>query len=347
MDVDSRAEVDPALQEASAPAKQGGMMLFETVPNYSVGAESPDVVSALESSFVQAGCVVADVHSDSTHGRTVITVFGGESQIRKGHLAAMKVAMDSINVTRHRGVHPRVGACDVLPIVPLDVFDSARGGDESSACDLARQIAGEFARELGVPSLAYGKLGGPANAGAYRLKSKIGVSDSSSSGDPYLESLSQRFAKGDVTPMAGDASIHPTAGAVCVGVRDVLVAFNVNVVGITEEAAKEVARLIRMRDGGLAGVRALAFQTHDETWQISTNIEQWENVGPARVFDEICANVANVAMCAQDSNKPIVESCEVIGLMPQAAWNHLKRAVSGTGASIHASDEPVIERFLD
>lgn len=295
------------------------MVLIETVPNFSEGRDTRILV-ALRDAFEDAGCYVADVHIDADHNRSVYTVIGEPLTVQEGVLAAAVVAIERIDMTRHEGVHPCVGALDVLPFVPLSGYHPD-GADTFSALGAMEAIAEELAHRHDLPMLQYGMGSDVSWAGGYRLGGAAG--------------LQRQLTEQEITPLAGPLTLHPTAGAVIVGVRDVLVAFNVVLDGDDVELARTIASVIRERDGGLVGVRALGLRLPGTgIVQVSTNIERWREIGPADVVHAI----DEIARSHQSS----VTRSELVGLLPRQAWLGLTRDIPCTAAT-----DPVLERHIE
>jgi glutamate formiminotransferase len=239
--------------------------LLEAVPNFSEGRDS-EVLDAIGRAMADAGGQVLDVHADGDHNRSVFTVVGAPEELVEALAAAIAVAVGRIDLTGHEGVHPRVGAADVVPFVRFAAGDQR---PERAARALARRIA-----MLGVPVLGYGELGGGVRPAHFR------------SGG--LERLGERLAAGEIEPLAGPAELHPTAGAVLLGVRAPLVAFNVELATDRVEVAREIAGLVRAGDGGLPGVQAIGLRlAASGNAQVSMNLIDTEATPLHRLVDEV------------------------------------------------------------
>jgi glutamate formiminotransferase / 5-formyltetrahydrofolate cyclo-ligase len=258
--------------------------VLECVANISEGRR-PDVVAA-----VAGACAAAllDVHTDGDHNRSVLTLAGRAAAVTEAARALARAAVERIDVSGHAGVHPRFGAVDVVPFVPLD------GGLESAG-DLARAWGESVAAELGLPVFLYG------------------------SADPGRRSLPsvRREAFRERGPDFGPGQPHPTAGAVAVGARPVLVAVNCELAagagGLDEDlaVARAVARSVRERDGGLPGVRALAFPLPSKgRAQVSMNLTDLAATG----VEAACGAVRRLA--AERGGE--VAAVELVGLLPAA-----------------------------
>lgn len=265
------------------------IQVVEAVPNFSEGRD-PAFVAAAADAFTAAGCEVLHTTLDPDHHRSVVTVIGSPGAVERGSLAAAEVALKRIDLRRHRGVHPRVGALDVLPLVPL------HGIDMDAVVGLARRIAHGIAR-LGIPVHFYARASRPLVRTLTAIRrSGPGRPDADLSG-----------LDGDGRPVHTRA--HPTAGAACIGARDVLLAWNVDVEGLSLESAREIAARIREAGGGFPGLRALALRLpRQQRMQISMNLEDPIGTHPTEVFRAIERRVRRMG--------GRVQRTEVIGMCP-------------------------------
>jgi glutamate formiminotransferase len=270
---------------------------LESVPNFSEGRDR-GTVTAIEAALA-AHAEVLDVHADADHNRSVFTLVGSEQELEDALLAGIAGAIERIDLRRHEGAHPRIGAADVVPIVPL------RPEQMERARRCAREIAGRIAAELDLPVFLYGESA-PGRGPAFFRR-----------GGP--EELQRRLDAGELTPDLGPSRLHPSAGGTIVGARRPLVAFNVNLRGASIEVAREIAALVRERDGGYPGVRALGLALPGAgIVQVSMNVEDYE----AAALHEIVERVAAEA----GSRGAEVAGSELVGLMPAGA------AVAAAGA---------------
>ena len=301
--------------------------LLEAVPNFSEGVDD-ETIAALAQAFEQAGACLADVHRDVDHHRSVFTVFGDAPTLRSACRAAVAVAIERIDLSLHEGVHPRVGACDVLPIVPMSGHHP-RGGTMDDACALAREIAADIGDLYAVPTLLYGAA---VERGSDR-SSEVTFAGALRRGG--LGALQARLQSQTLVAHAGPTDIHPTAGVVLVGARPVLVAFNVVLDSDDLELARAVATDIRERDGGLPGVRSLGLTLASRGLvQVSTNVERWAEVDPRAVLDAIAA-------CANERGGRVLEA-ELVGLAPGRALDRLRAGA----IPIRAAGNATIEEHL-
>jgi glutamate formiminotransferase/glutamate formiminotransferase/formiminotetrahydrofolate cyclodeaminase len=269
---------------------------LESVPNFSEGRDR-GTLDALQEAL-SAHAELLDVHADEDHHRSVFTLVGDEATLVEALLAGIACARERIDLREHEGAHPRIGAADVVPIVPIRSEDAERA--RATALELARRIGEEL--ELAV--FLYGELA-PGRGPAFFRRGGV-------------EELARRLETGELRPDFGPLGLDERAGGVIVGARRPLIAFNVNLRGPVE-VAREVARMVRERDGGFPGVRALGLDLpRAGLAQVSMNVEDYE----AAALHEI---VERVAAEAESRGVEVVGS-ELVGLMPAGA------AVAAAGA---------------
>jgi glutamate formiminotransferase len=256
-------------------------MTLLAVPNISEGRDIA-VLDAIGAAFEAGGARLLDRHADPDHHRSVFTLAGEPGALAQAVLGGAREAVARIDLTRHRGEHPRVGAVDVAPIVHLD--EAARGAGDAEALVLADALA----HRLELPVYLYGTLAGGRTRAELRR------------GGP--EGLIAR-----TRPDYGPPRLHPTAGATLVAARPPLVAFNVELAPpATLDDARRIAALIREGGAeGLPGVRAIGVQLADAV-QVSTNIEDHQAASPAAV------------VAAVSRHAPIA-TAELVALAPRAA----------------------------
>ena len=266
--------------------------VLEAVPNFSEGRDL-EIVRGLVDTISSFDVDVLDWSADADHNRCVVTYIGNPEAVEAAALAAAGFAIEHIDLRDHQGVHPRVGALDVMPFVPV------HGLDMNHAVDSARRV-GDGIAALGVPVYFYGYASRPPGRGLAALRRG------------GFEALIAGFENGRPPDLPADATVpHATAGVTCVGAREVLLAWNVFVAGIDVAQARRVASSIRERDGGLAGLRALGLRLEgQDRVQISMNLEDPERTSPVAVFERIESEVRAMG-------GSVVET-EVIGMMPEA-----------------------------
>ncbi len=263
--------------------------MLEAVPNFSEGRDET-VVEALRDAL-SAPARLLDVHVDADHHRSVFTLVGEPNELVESLLRGVACARDRIDLRRHEGAHPRIGAADVVPIVPLQPEDMER------AKETARLLGRRVGDELGLPVFLYAELAPGRGPAFFR------------SGGP--EALQGRLDTGELTPDFGPARLDERAGGVIVGARRPLIAFNVNLRGPLD-AARAVAAIVRERGGGFPGVRALGLDLpRAGVVQVSMNVEDWE----AAALHEIVRRIEDEA--ARHGAEVI--GSELVGLMPAGA----------------------------
>ena len=266
------------------------MLPLEAVPNFSEGRDRLTIVALGEALGQYAR--VLDVHSDADHNRSVYTIVGSEQELAAALLGAIETARELIDLRRQDGAHPRTGAADVVPIVPLRDDDAARA--RALALELARRVG----EELALPVFLYGELSPGLGPAFFRR------------GGP--SELQRRMDAGELAPDFGPPRLDERAGGVLVGARPPLIAFNVNLAGDDLEAAREVARSVRERDGGFPGVRALGLRLpRAGHLQVSLNIEDWR----ASPLHEVVEAVHREA----SARGLRVTGSELVGLLPAGA----------------------------
>jgi glutamate formiminotransferase len=278
--------------------------LVECVPNLSEGRR-PEVVDELAAAFTGLEVLMLDRSSDADHNRTVLTLAGPGPALVEAAVAGAIACARLIDLTRHRGVHPRMGALDVLPFVPLGRATALRGAaDPDLDCAaLALRAGRRIAEEAGIPVYLYG-------AAARRPERATLPAVRGRGFEAALRSARQ--APRAVAPDFGGPGPHPTAGATAVGAREVLVAYNVDLAGADLELARRIARAVRERDGGLPAVRAMGVALEGRGLvQVSMNLLDYRVTPPAVAF-------AAVADLAARAGARVVRS-EVVGLVPAAA----------------------------
>jgi glutamate formiminotransferase len=261
---------------------------LESVPNFSEGRDR-GTIDAIGAALVEAGARLLDVHADPDHNRSVFTLVGSETELVDGLVAGVLCARGRIDLRRHEGAHPRVGGADVVPLVPIRPEDMERA--RAASLEVAARIG-----ELGLPVFLYG---GPGRGPAFFRR-----------GGP--EGLQERVDSGELAPDFGPSRLDPAAGAVLVGARRPLIAFNVNLRSDDVEVARAIATVVRERDGGFPGVRALGIDLpRAGLVQVSMNVEDWE----AAALHEIVERIAAEA----EARGVEVAGSELVGLMPAGA----------------------------
>jgi glutamate formiminotransferase len=264
------------------------MLPLESVPNVSEGRDAT-TIGALAAAFSSRGATLLDVHSDADHHRSVFTLVGDDAALVDSLVAGIAAARERIDLRRHDGVHPRVGAADVVPIVPLVP------GDMERARSAALLVATRVGEELALPVFLYGESGRGRRPMFFRQ------------GGPG--ELQRRLDAGELAPDFGPARLDPGAGAVLVGARRPLVAFNVDLETSDVDVARAIAAAIRESSGGLPGVQALGLPLgRAGRAQVSMNIVDVD----ATPLHTVVAQVRSEA----SARGVEVAGSELVGLLP-------------------------------
>jgi glutamate formiminotransferase len=263
---------------------------LESVPNFSEGRD-PAVIEEIRRALASHARVL-DVHADADHHRSVVTLVGDPDALVDALLVGVARAKELVDLRAHEGAHPRIGAADVVPVVPL------RAGDMPRARETALELARRIGEELGLPVFLYGELA-PGRGPAFFRQ-----------GGPAA--LQRRIDAGELAPDFGPARLDERAGGCIVGARRPLIAFNVNLHGAAVEIAREIAAAVRESGGGFPGVRALGLDLPRAGHvQVSMNVEDWEAVA----LHEIVERIEREA----EARGAKVAGSELVGLMPAGA----------------------------
>lgn len=270
--------------------------IVECVPNFSEGRRQEVVDQLVAALGSVPGVVVIDQERDPDHNRCVITCVGEPAAMVEAAVRATRKAAELIDLNQHRGEHPRIGATDVIPFVPI------RNVTMEECVQLARRTGQRIAEELGIPVYLYEYAATrPDRENLANIRKG------------EFEGLRQTIATDpDRAPDFGEPRIHPTAGATVVGARAPLIAYNVNLNTNNLDIAKKIAKAIRGRDGGLAYVKALGFELKDRgIVQVSMNLVNYEKTPIFRAFEFVKREAEHYGVS--------VISSEIVGLVPQAA----------------------------
>ncbi len=270
------------------------MPLIECVPNVSEGRRA-DVIAGLATAIAGPGVQLLDQSSDPSHNRTVYTFVGEPSPVRDAAQRLFAAAIESIDLRTHEGVHPRIGAVDVVPFVPLD--EASMDECVALAKDVAKSVS-DTIRAAGFPV-----------RGGRRDRRRRNLADVRRGG---LNGLAHRMKRPEWRPDFGPDRPHPSAGATAIGARQILIAYNVNLATNRLSVAKRIASVIRASGGGLSFVKAMGVQLeHRGIVQVSMNLTNYKETSMVTVFDAI-AREASV------DGVRVLES-EIVGLVPADA----------------------------
>ena len=303
--------------------------MIECVPNVSEGRDRT-IIERIAKSIASTGCSVLDIHSDSDHHRSVFTMIGDEEQIADGAVALVESATALIDLRSHSGVHPRIGAVDVIPFVPL-------GAAEMADCvAVAQHVGRTIADRWALPVYLYGMAARSAHRSSLPWIRRGG-----------FEGLSKKMAEANGQPDFGPQQPHPSAGAVAVGARHFLVAFNVVLDTANVAIARGIAAVVREANGGLPGVKALGLSLASRNLaQVSMNLTR-----VPRNLAQVSRNLADVTTttvpavfqavsCEAKRVGVRVLGSEIVGLVPEMALG------GATAADLLMQDDPR-ERILE
>ena len=272
--------------------KKTARKLYEAVPNFSEGRDERKIRRIADAVGAVAGATILDLHSDADHNRSVLTFVGEEGPLLQASVALARACIAEIDLASQSGVHPRMGALDVLPFVPL------AGATMQDAAALARR-AGEELGALGLPVYLYGE--------AASAPHRRNLADVRRGG---YEGLSARAGDPDWRPDYGPNVFPPRSGAVALGARPFLVAFNAYLDTSDVEKARAIAAEVRERGGGLPGLKALGLEVGGRT-QVSMNLTDLEKTSVAAALDAVRRSAGK--------RGARVSETELVGLVPLAA----------------------------
>ena len=292
------------------------MKILECVPNFSEGKDKDTINNIVEALRRVSGVKILDFSMDKDHNRSVITFIGMPEDVERGASAACDRALELIDMRKHKGVHPRNGAVDVVPFVPI------KGMDMNEAVEVAHRFGRAFAERNNVPVYFYGE------AALNPSRKKL----------PFIrkggyEALKDRISDPLWLPDAGPAIFDPRSGATTVGARNPLIAFNINLDTDNIDVAGKIAKSIRQSSGGLKHVQAMGVLLKSRNIaQVSMNLTNYKETSIRKVFDTVKEKVAEYGI-------DILES-ELIGLLPRDA---LEGATADYLRLCDFSEERIIE----
>ena len=270
-------------------------MLIECIPNVSEGRR-PEIVEAMADAIRRtSGVQLLDHSSDASHNRSVFTLAGDAAGVEAAVLAVVERAVADIDLRTHRGEHPRLGAVDVVPFVPIE------GVSMADCVALAKRVGGEIAQRFGVPVFLYEEASSnPARKNLEDIRRG------------EFEGLAAKMGTPGWAPDFGPAAPHPSAGATVVGARMALIAYNINLATDRLDVAKKIAAAIRQSSGGFRYVKAAGFKLEARgIVQVSMNLTNYEKTPIFRVFEVVKREAARYGVSVLES--------EIVGLVPSAA----------------------------
>ncbi len=271
------------------------MAIIECVPNISEGRRADVVARIVDRVKAVNGVRVLDHSSDASHNRSVLTLAGDAAALKQGVLALFEAALPEIDLRQHSGEHPRLGAVDVVPFVPIE------GVTMDECIALAKDTAAEVARRFDLPVYLYEDAStNPARKNLEDIRRG------------EFEGLAAKMASAGWAPDYGPSTPNPSAGASVIGARMPLIAYNINLATDRLEVAKKIAAAVRHSSGGFRFVKAMGVKLEDRgIVQVSMNLTNYEKTPMFRVFEAVRSEAARYGVS-------ILES-EIVGLVPAAA----------------------------
>jgi glutamate formiminotransferase len=271
------------------------MALIESIPNISEGRR-PEIVERLANAVrTTSGVRLLDHSSDASHNRSVFTLVGDYEPLKRAMMALYREAIPAIDLRTHHGEHPRVGAVDVVPFVPIE------GATMEDCVRLAKEVGAAVAGEFNVPVFLYEDA---SNSPQRRNLEDIRRGE--------FEGLAAKMSLKEWAPDFGPATPHPSAGASVIGARMPLIAYNINLNTDRLDVAKKIAAAIRQSSGGLRYVKAMGVKLEDRNLaQVSMNLTNYEKTPIFRVFELVKREAERYGVSVLES--------EIVGLVPAAA----------------------------
>lgn len=286
---------DERRSEGAVVLRRAEMKIVECVPNFSEGRRMDVVERILDAIRSLEGVKILDSSSDASHNRTVVTFVGEPQGVKRAAFRAAQMAAELIDMENHHGEHPRIGATDVIPFIPISDVTM----DE--CVEMARELGQEIGGKLSIPVFLYEEA---AVKPERKNLAKVRRGE--------YEGLKEVISQPERHPDFGPARMHPTAGATAVGARPPLVAYNINLNTSDLEIAKAIAKTIRGSSGGYPSIKAMGVLIEETgTAQVTINVCNFREVSLARVFETVMSE-------AERFGVSIVGS-EIVGLVPMEA----------------------------
>ncbi|NBH60772.1 glutamate formimidoyltransferase [Anaerotruncus sp. 80] len=273
--------------------------IIESIPNISEGRRTDVIEACVDQIRTTPGCTLLNYSSDESHNRTVITYIGDAKGVEEASVKLVKKAAELIDLTKHEGEHPRMGAVDVMPFLAI------KDCTTEDCVELSKAVGARIADEAGVPVFLY-EYSAQRPERQNLVKIRKG----------QFEGMAEKVQEPDWEPDFGGRKVHPTAGVMAVGARPPLVAYNLNLNTDDVQVAKNIANVIREKDGGLKCVKAMGFEIEDEVTgkkyaQVSINMTNYEQTPLYRVTEMVKSEAARYGV--------VVTGTEIIGLCPMKA----------------------------
>ncbi len=295
-------------------------VLIESIPNISEGRRQEVIEACVDQIRNTAGCTLLNYASDPNHNRTVITYIGDARGVEEASVKLAKKAAELIDLTKHEGEHPRMGAVDVMPFVPV------KDCTIEDCVELSKKVGKRIADEADFPVFLY-----EYSAATPERKNLATIRKG------QFEGMAEKVQQPEWEPDFGGKRIHPTAGVVAVGCRPALVAFNINLDTSDVQIAKDIAKQVRERDGGYKSIKAMGFMLEDRNIaQVSMNVCNYEDTGLYTITEA-------VTKLAAEKGVKVLET-ELIGLCP------MKALIDVAEQHLHIADfdfnKQVLENYL-
>ncbi len=273
--------------------------IIESIPNISEGRRPEVIEACIDEIRNTAGCTLLDYSSDESHNRTVITYIGDAKSVEDASVRLVKKAAELIDLTKHEGEHPRMGAVDVMPFLPI------KDCTTEDCVELSKVVGNRISEEAGVPVFLY-----ESSATRPERQNLVKIRKG------QFEGMAEKVKEEIWEPDFGGRKIHPTAGVMAVGARPPLVAFNLDLDTEDVEVAKNIAKIIREKDGGFKCVKSMGFEIIEEDTgkkyaQVSCNMTNYEQTPLYRVVETVKFEAARYGVH--------VTKTEIIGLCPMKA----------------------------
>jgi glutamate formiminotransferase len=289
-----KAEITGKKQSKPEEKPQVEEKVIECVPNFSVGHDS-SVIHKIVDSIRKSSVDVIDQSYDEDHNRLVVTFIGKPENVLNAAYNSIETTSKLVDINKQVGVHPFIGVVDVVPFIPL------KGAKMNDCRDLSKILGKMVADKLKIPVYLYGEA-----ARNDKFKHLYNIRHGG------LNHLRSAISTKDFKPDFGEPKIHPTAGAVAIGARDFLIAFNFNLETDDLQAAKDIAKRIREKDGGLPGIRALGVPLQSKgVVQVTINVTHYKKTGLKALMDRMKKEC--------ESRKISIRNTELVGLVPKDA----------------------------